>query len=53
MRGPAWEGYLIESFKQTPWMQARALSGVEGADRMIVAYAELVDRLAGLWRIRC
>ena len=50
VRGPAWESYLIESFKQTPWMQARALSGVEGADRMIVAYAELVDRLAGLWR---
>jgi hypothetical protein len=50
LRGPAWESYLIESFKHTPWMQARALSGVEGADRMIVAYAELVDQLAGLWR---
>jgi hypothetical protein len=50
MRGPTWESYLIESFKQTPWMQARALSGVEGADRMVVAYADLIDQLADLWR---
>ena len=32
------------------WMQARGLSGVEGAERMIVAYADLIDRLADLWR---
>jgi hypothetical protein len=50
MRGPIWEGYFIESFNQTPWMRARALSGVEGADRMIVAYADLIDQLADLWR---
>jgi hypothetical protein len=49
-RGQIWESYLIESFKQTPWMQARALSGVEGADQMIVEYADLIDRLADLWR---
>ena len=50
MRGPTWERYLIEAFEQSPWMRARALSGVEGADRMIVEYAGLVDRLADLWR---
>ena len=49
-RGPIWESYLIEAFEQSPWMQARALSGLEGADQMFVAYANLVDRLAGLWR---
>jgi hypothetical protein len=49
-RGPVWESYLIESFQQSPWMRARALSGVEGADRMFVAYADLIDRLADLWR---
>jgi hypothetical protein len=49
-RGPVWESYLIEAFKKTPWMQARALSGVEGADQMFVAYANLVDRLADSWR---
>jgi hypothetical protein len=50
MRGPTWESYLIESFKQTPWMRARALSDAAGADRMFVAYADLIDRLADLWR---
>jgi hypothetical protein len=50
MRGPTWESYLIESFKQTPWMRARALSDAEGADRMFAAYAKLIDRLADLWR---
>jgi len=50
MRGPTWESYLIEAFEQSPWMRARALSGVEGAGRMLVAYADLVDRLADLWR---
>ena len=35
---------------QTPWVQARALSGVEGGDRMVLAYAGLVDQLADLWR---
>ena len=50
MRGPIWESYLIEAFKKTPWMQARALSGVEGADQMFVEYADLIDQLADLWR---
>ncbi len=50
MRGPTWESYLIETLKQSPWMQARALSGVEGADQMLVEYAGLVDQLADLWR---
>jgi hypothetical protein len=49
-RGPVWERYLAETLKRSPWMQARALSGVEGADRMLVEYADLVDQLAGLWR---
>jgi hypothetical protein len=30
--------------------QARALSGIEGADRMLVEYADLIDQLADLWR---
>jgi len=50
MRGPPWESYFIESFKRTPWMQARALSGVEGAHQMVVEYADLIDQLAELWR---
>jgi hypothetical protein len=50
MRGPTWESYLIETLKQSPWMQARALSGIEGADQMLVEYAELIDQLADLWR---
>jgi hypothetical protein len=50
MRGPIWESYLVDSFKQTPWMQAHAPSGVEGPERMFVAYADLIDRLADLWR---
>ncbi|MFY9957938.1 hypothetical protein [Bradyrhizobium sp.] len=50
MRGPAWESYLIEAFEQSPWMQARALSGAEGAGQMFVEYADLVDQLADLWR---
>lgn len=49
-RGPIWESYLIKAFEQSPWMQARALSGAEGADRMTVEYANLVDQLADLWR---
>jgi hypothetical protein len=49
-RGPVWESYLIESFQRSPWMRARALSGVEGANRMFVAYADQIDRLADLWR---
>jgi hypothetical protein len=49
-RGPAWESYMVRAFEQTPWMQARALSGVEGTDQMFIAYADLIDRLAGLWR---
>ena len=50
MRGPTWESYLIESFKQTPWMRARGFSDAAGADRMFVAYADLIDQLADLWR---
>jgi hypothetical protein len=49
-RGPVWESYLVEAFEQSPWMKARALSGIEGAYQMFVAYADLVDRLADLWR---
>lgn len=49
-RGPTWESYLVAAFEQSPWMQARALSGVKGADQMVVAYADLIDRLADLWR---
>jgi hypothetical protein len=49
-RGPTWERYLIEAFEQSPWMQARGLSGAEGADQMLVAYADLIDRLSDLWR---
>jgi hypothetical protein len=51
-RGSTWESYLVEAMKQAPWMQARALSGVEGADQMLVAYAGLVDQLADLWRFQ-
>ena len=50
VRGPIWESYLIESFRQTPWMRTRALSGVEGAHQMFVEYADLIDQLADLWR---
>ena len=49
-RGPIWQKYLLEAFEKSPWMRARALSGNEGADRMFVAYAELIDRLADSWR---
>jgi len=49
-RGPTWESYLVEAFEQSPWMKARALSGFEGAYQMFVAYADLVDQLADLWR---
>jgi hypothetical protein len=49
-RGPTWESYLIEALQQSPWMQARALSGVEGAYEMFVEYANLINRLTGLWR---
>ena len=49
-RGPAWESYLIEALEQSPWIHARALSGVEGVDQMLVEYADLIDRLVDLWR---
>jgi hypothetical protein len=49
-RGPAWESYLIEALKQSRWMHARALSSAEGVYEMLVAYADLINRLAGLWR---
>ncbi len=50
MRGPTWECYLIVAFRQSPWMQARALSSVEGVYQMLVASADLIDQLADLWR---
>ena len=50
MRGAVWTSYLVQAFEKAPWMQARALSGAEGAGQMFVAYAELIDRLADLWR---
>jgi len=53
MRGPTWESYLIEAFEQSPWMRARALCGVEGADQMLVEYADLIDQLADLCGSRC
>jgi len=49
-RGPAWERYLIEALEPSPWMRARALSGVEGANQMLVEYADVVDQLAEFWR---
>jgi hypothetical protein len=49
-RGPTWEGYLVEALERSPWMKARALSGVEGANQMLVEYANLIDQLADLWR---
>jgi hypothetical protein len=49
-RGPAWESYLIEALKQSPWMHARTLSDAEGVYEMLVEYANLIDRLAGSWR---
>ena len=49
-RGPIWETYLVEAFEQSPWMKSRALSGIEGAHQMLVAYADLVDQLTDLWR---
>ena len=50
-RGPAWESYLVDAFERSPWMQARARTGVRGgADQMFVAYSNLVDQLADLWR---
>jgi hypothetical protein len=49
-RGPGWEKYLVEAFEQSPWIRGRALSGIEGANQMIVAYADLIDRLADCWR---
>ena len=49
-RGSAWESYLIEALKRSPWMHARALSGAEDVYKMLVEYANLIDRLAGLWR---
>ena len=49
-RGPIWERYLIEALEQSPWMQARAISGAEGAYEMLVEYANVINRLAGSWR---
>src|SRR6516164_5362578 len=49
-RGPVWESYLVEALAQSPWMRARAVSGVEGVYEMLVEYANLIDRLAGSWR---
>ena len=49
-RGPTWENYLLEALEQSLWMRARALSGVKDADQMVIAYADLIDQLAELWR---
>jgi len=49
-RGPSWESYLVEALKQSPWIRARALSGIDGVKEMLVEYAGLVDQLADLWR---
>ena len=49
-RGPIWESYLVEALEQSPWMQARAISGAEGAYEMLVEYANVINRLAGSWR---
>lgn len=49
-RGPAWESYVIEALKRSPWMHARAFSSAEGVYEMLVEYANLIDRLASLWR---
>jgi hypothetical protein len=42
--------YFIEALKQSPWMKARALSGVKGVDQMLVEYADFIDQLVDLWR---
>ena len=49
-RGPAWERYLVEALRQSPWAQARGLSGADGVEQWIVEYADLVDRSARSWR---
>jgi hypothetical protein len=49
-RGPAWESYLVEALRQSPWAQARGLSGADGVAQWIVEYADLVDRSARSWR---
>jgi hypothetical protein len=49
-RGPAWEGYMVEALKQSPWMQARGLSSTDGVYEMLAEYAGLIERLADLWR---
>ncbi|UPK37375.1 hypothetical protein IVB18_08780 [Bradyrhizobium sp. 186] len=49
-RDPTWKSYLIELTQRSPWMQSRALSGLEGVDQMLVEYANLVDQLVDLWR---
>ncbi|WP_407112867.1 hypothetical protein [Bradyrhizobium sp. LMG 9283] len=49
-RDPTWKSYLIELTQRSPWMQSRALSGLEGVDQMLVEYASLVDHLVDLWR---
>ena len=45
-RGPAWESYLVEALRQSPWMQAHGLSAAEGVEQWIVDYADLVNRSA-------
>lgn len=49
-RDPTWKNYLIELTERSPWMQSRALSGLEGMDQMLVEYANLIDHLVNLWR---
>jgi hypothetical protein len=49
-RGPSWENYLVEALKQSPWIHARALFGIDGVKEMLVEYARLIDQLADSWR---
>jgi hypothetical protein len=49
-RGPAWERYLVEAIRQSPWARARGLGEASALDEWFVAYADLVDRSAKSWR---
>jgi hypothetical protein len=49
-RGAAWESYLVDALRQSPWAQARGLSGGDGVERWIVEYGDLVARSARSWR---
>ena len=49
-RGANWMQYVLEAFEHYPWMQARDLTGFQGINQMILAYADLLNRLADQWR---